>query len=114
MSVKNILIVDDDDAFRLFLKELLNKSNYHIQVASDGVGAIQLMIDNDFDLIISDYRMKPLGGAYWIRFLKRFCENTNVVIISGFLEQEDDIPYPVFYKPIDTQALLKCIDDLNT
>lgn len=98
---KTLLIVEDEDAIRLTLKEFMLRKGYNVLVASDGVGAIRQLLDNEVDLIISDYRMPSLGGDYWIRFLQKYCANQKVVITSGFLSPEIPIPFPVIYKPFD-------------
>ena len=103
MSV--ILVVEDEDSIRLTLRDYLRKKGHEVLVASDGVGAIKLILDHPVDLIVTDYRMDILGGDYWIRFLKQFCPDKKVVITSGFLQPEFPIPYPVVYKPYDYSDL---------
>lgn len=104
-----ILIVEDEDAIRLTLRDYLKKKGYEVLVASDGVGAIKHMLDNNVDLIVSDYRMNVLGGDYWIKFLHTFCSNKKVFITSGFLRPDFTIPFPVLYKPFDYGKLAEMI-----
>ena len=115
MSGQTILVVDDDDAIRLSLREFLSDRGLRVLVASDGVGAIQHLIDNDVSIIISDYRMKHLGGDSWIRFLTKFCPDIPVYIISGFLPDDVDVPYPILSKPFDYGELARrVVEDLGT
>ncbi len=100
-----ILVVEDEDAIRLTLRDYLKKKGYEVYVASDGVGAIKQILDNDFQIIISDYRMDVLGGDYWIKFLQRFCADKHVIITSGFLKPDFHIPFEVIYKPFDYSDL---------
>jgi len=102
---KTILIVEDEDAIRLTLRDYLRKRGYEVLVASDGVGAIKQLLDHKVDFIITDYRMEVLGGDYWIKFLQKFVIGIPVVITSGFLRPEFDIPYNVIYKPYDYSDL---------
>ena len=74
-------------------------------VASDGVGAIKLLLDYNVDIILTDYRMDILGGDYWIKFLRKYCPEKQVIITSGFLRPDFDIPYEVVYKPFDYSEL---------
>ncbi|WP_319558775.1 response regulator [Marispirochaeta sp.] len=104
-----ILIVEDEDAIRLTLRDYLKKKGYEVLVASDGVGAIKHMLDNQVDLIVSDYRMNVLGGDYWIKFLHTFCSNKKVFITSGFLRPDFSIPFPVLYKPFDYGKLAEMV-----
>jgi DNA-binding NtrC family response regulator len=100
-----VLLVEDEDSIRLSLRDFLKRKGYRVSAASDGVGAIQILLDSEIDIIVTDYRMDLLGGDYWIRFLKRFCPNMDVVITSGFLKPDFQIPYRVLLKPFDYAEL---------
>lgn len=111
----SVLIVEDEDAIRLTLREFLTRKGYEVFVASDGVGAIRQLLDHKIEVVISDYRMPSLGGDYWIRFLEKYCGDQKIVITSGFLSPEVPIPFPVVYKPFDYSSLEKMIsEDLIT
>ena len=101
----SLLVVEDEDDIRLTLRDYLVGCGFKVVVASDGVGAIRQMLDNEIEIVITDYRMDLLGGDYWIRFLKHFCSDKKVIITSGFLKPEIAIPYPVLYKPFDYAEL---------
>ena len=111
MARQEVLVVDDDDGVRLSLRDYLVARGHQVFVASDGVGAIQHLIDSDISVIVTDYRMDLLGGDYWVRFLKRFCGGTPVYIISGFLPAEMEVPFPVLTKPFDYEELEKRISE---
>ena len=100
-----ILIVEDEDAIRLTLRDYLERNGHNVLVASDGVGAIKQLLDHRVDLIVTDYRMDVLGGDYWVKFLTKYCSNTTVIITSGFLRPEISIPFEVIYKPFDYAEL---------
>ena len=100
-----VLIVEDEDAIRLTLRDYLKKKGWNVLVASDGVGAIKILLDNEVDVIITDYRMSVLGGDYWIKFLHTFLSDKKIIITSGFLNPEFDIPFKILYKPFDYSEL---------
>ena len=100
-----VIVVDDDDDIRLSLRDFLKTRGYRVEVASDGVGAIRLLIDNEVSAIVTDYRMELLGGNYWIRFLQRFVPEVPVFVISGFLDPDFKVPFPTFSKPFDYELL---------
>jgi len=104
-----VLIVEDEDSIRLTLRDYLKSKGYTVIVASDGVGAIKQLLDNEVTVIVSDYRMDTLGGDYWIRFLKEYCRDKHVIITSGFLKPEFPIPFQVLYKPFDYSELEKLV-----
>jgi CheY-like chemotaxis protein len=106
-----LLLVDDEDAIRLTLRDYLERKGYNVLVASDGVGAIKHLLDGEIDMIVTDYRMDVFGGDYWIRFLHKFCPGLKVIVTSGFLRPEFQIPFPVMYKPFDYPELEQAIRD---
>jgi len=103
---KAILVVEDEDAIRLTLRDYLIRKGYKVFVASDGVGAIKQLLDNEeIQVIVTDYRMDILGGDYWVKFLDHYCSDKDIFITSGFLRPEFPIPFKVFYKPYDYSDL---------
>ncbi len=113
MSSKGlILVVEDEDSIRLSLRDYLIRRGYEVLVASDGVGAIKQLLDYDVDIIVSDYRMEILGGDYWIRFLKKYCAGLRIIVTSGFLRPDFDVPFEVVYKPFDYEELANRISVL--
>lgn len=107
-----ILVVEDEDAIRLTLRDYLRRKGYEVLVASDGVGAIKQLLDHNVDLIVTDYRMDILGGDYWIKFLRKYCPDNHVIITSGFLKPEFEIPYEVINKPFDYSDLERRIREI--
>jgi len=104
-----VLLVEDEDAIRLTLRDYLQRMGYTVFVASDGVGAIKQILDNEIAVVITDFRMKNLGGDYWIRFLERYCKEKIIFVTSGFLRPEFPIPFEVLYKPFDYGELEELI-----
>ncbi len=105
-----ILIVEDEDGIRLSLRDYLRLKGYEVFVASDGVGAIKILLDTDIDTILTDYRMDVFGGDYWIRFLDRFCRDKRIIISSGFVRPEFNIPFDVIQKPFEYADILRLIE----
>ena len=104
-----VLVVEDEDSVRLSLKRFLERRGHRVLLASDGLGAIKLLLDDDADVVVSDYRMEVLGGDYWVRFLKRFCADKKVIIATGFLNPDMAVDFPVLYKPFEYTELERLI-----
>lgn len=56
-----LLVVEDNVEMSEFLQEIL-REEYQCKVAFDGIGALQLVQKESFDLIISDVMMPQMGG----------------------------------------------------
>ena len=107
-----ILVVEDEDTIRLGLRDYLVKAGYTAYVASDGAGAIEQLLDHKIDFIVSDYRMNPLGGHYWVRFLDRYCSDKKIIFTSAYLDPEVDHPFPVITKPFRFKDIAETIESM--
>ena len=82
--VKN-LIVEDEDAIRRVLKKVLSDEypKSIIDEAVDGVDAVAKIKSAAYNLVICDIKMPKKDGIEVLNFIKKFSEETNVIMISG-------------------------------
>ena len=90
---KNVLIVDDNENIRYFIKsnlKIIRNLNFH--EAENGLQALDIYKKNNIDLILLDIEMPVMNG---IQFLEAINENkkienkrSQVIIISGLLSDE--------------------------
>jgi CheY-like chemotaxis protein len=59
---QKILIVDDDLFIRELYEEIIQKSGYEVEVATDGVEAVDKIRNNTYSLILLDMNMPNLNG----------------------------------------------------
>ena len=59
---KKLLVVDDEDRIRRLLKMYLEKADYSIEEAENGQKALDMAIENDYDLILLDVMMPEMDG----------------------------------------------------
>lgn len=78
---KRILIVDDEEVIRKFLKIHLNKLGYEVTEAEDGEKAIEKIGGGKFDLIICDVMMPNKNGWEVIKEVKSNPELNEIPII---------------------------------
>ncbi len=66
---KRILVVDDEVKLAFLLKQsLLNLGpEYEIETANSALEALKIMEDNPCDLVITDFRMRGMGGLDLMR-----------------------------------------------
>lgn len=57
-----ILIADDEYEVRTLLKTLLSHAGYVVEAAEDGDVAVELFIQNEYDIILLDVRMPNMDG----------------------------------------------------
>ncbi len=80
----NILIVDDDRSMREFLEILLTKEGYEVSLADCGEKGCEILEMQQFDLVITDIRMKDINGIEVLKKAKQISSDTMVVMISAF------------------------------
>jgi DNA-binding NtrC family response regulator len=79
-----ILLVDDDRAFRVSTATLLKEEGYPVVEAADGQAAVEELKAGGFDLILMDLRMPGVDGVQLVEVLRRWGEDTPILMISGF------------------------------
>ncbi len=83
--MSKILIVEDEDAIRRVLKKVLSDEypKSTIDEAVDGVDAVAKIKAAAYNLVICDIKMPKKDGIEVLNFIKKFSEETNVIMISG-------------------------------
>ena len=81
---KRILLVDDDDAFRFVVTEMLADEGFSITQAEDGGEAIDKLQTEQFDLVLLDIFMPTVSGYGVMKFISEHSIKTNVVIVSAY------------------------------
>ena len=66
----NILVVDDDDPFRLVLKEILSSTRgYRVELCTSGGKALELLQHQKFDFVLLDYKMAGISGLNVLQWM---------------------------------------------
>lgn len=83
-----ILLAEDDAAMRRFLEITLERENFRVESAEDGLAAMKLAFAQRFDAVVADAVMPNLTGHDLCRMLRQNpdYQNTPLIILSG-LEQ---------------------------
>lgn len=78
---KSILIVDDDKMLASVIQLLLEEYGHTVSCCDNGVDAVNLSKEHDFDMILIDYNMPGLKGDSVCRLIRY---NRPDVYIMGF------------------------------
>jgi len=76
--MKRILVVDDDDHLREILSAVLSQRDRVVDTARDGIEAVGLLSQNQYDVILSDLRMPGLDGPALYEALRAMRHTTTV------------------------------------
>ena len=86
---RKILIVDDEEVIRKFLKIHLTKLGYEVMEAMDGEQAIERLGKDDFDLLICDILMPKKDGWEVIKEVKSNPKTKEMPVIVLTARNED-------------------------
>lgn len=88
-GIGTILLVEDEDAVRVFGARALRNKGYRVLEARSGEEALALLHQPDggqVDLIVSDVVMPQMDGPTLIEAVRQFRPDVKVIFISGYAE----------------------------
>ena len=83
-----VLVVEDEDAVRIFATEALKRQGYEVLQASDGLEALEIMEEEDYkiDIVVSDVKMPEMDGPTLFAEVRKTCPNLKFIFVSGYAD----------------------------
>ena len=88
--MKKILVVDDEVNIRNVIKEYAKFEGYEVEEAGNGMQAVEICKEKDFDIIIMDVMMPKLDGFSAIKEIRKN-KNIPVLMLSARGEEYDKL-----------------------
>ncbi len=116
MKKVTLLIVDDEENIRFLFKEELEEEGYEVDVASNGLDALEKIKNAVSDLVILDIKMPGMNGIQTLNEIKNMNKDLPVILCSAYGEFKQDFSswasdgYVV--KSADTKELKQTIKDI--
>ncbi|MDD3088986.1 MAG: response regulator [Candidatus Omnitrophica bacterium] len=117
-----ILVIDDNDEFRVVLKEFLEREGYEVYEASNGCEGIAVYRKEKPELVITDIVMPCKEGLETMIELKKEFPNVKVIAMSGggFEDPNDYLEGAkllggaarTFTKPFEMSAMMSAIKEI--
>jgi DNA-binding response OmpR family regulator len=85
-----VLIVDDEEMIRAVLREYVEFEGNEAFEAADGMEAVKLCKDNDYDLLLMDIMMPKLDGFSAVKEIKK-TKDIPVIMLSARSEEYDKL-----------------------
>lgn len=85
-----ILVVDDEALIRTVIKEYCTNNNYEVFEASSGKEALDLLLDNKYDLMILDIMMPETDGFTMLKELPKE-KRIPTIVLSARGEEYDKL-----------------------
>ena len=114
-----ILLADDDENVRAFVRRALNHAGHDVVEAEDGGLAWEIMLSENgqFDLLLSDIKMPVMDGIALAIEVAAAHPQLPIVLMTGFADQRerahglDQLIYDVIPKPFTMQTLMDKVTD---
>ena len=108
-----IIYADSDHITRGNVSEFLSKNNYEVKVAGNGEQALELILNNKVDLLITAIEMPIMDGYTLIKSLIEHGYNFPIIVKGDY--NPDGVKYELIYyllRPNETSELLKVVNRL--
>lgn len=117
--MKHVLIVDDEEKFRVSMHALL-RNHFHVLMAQDGKEAVHALSNEQIDLCLLDYRLPDIDGDSLLEIIRQYHSHIPVILLTGYPSRELEKkitrpPYNAGYflpKPPDPFFLQEIINEL--
>ncbi|HWI41369.1 MAG TPA: ATP-binding protein, partial [Verrucomicrobiae bacterium] len=111
-----VLVVEDEEGVREFVRSLLTAKGYDVTCAADGVEGLNRyrQPDGSFDLVVTDVVMPRMTGPEMAEAILRADPSARILYMSGYSAEILDMKgvpetVDVLYKPVPPKELLKKI-----
>ncbi len=86
-----ILIAEDDEPVRRFVKRALEMDGHEVEAEADGAAALERVAEEQgaFDLLLSDIRMPLMDGIALALSVGRDFPGLPILLMTGFADQRE-------------------------
>jgi len=112
-ATKNIIVIDDDICVLDSLKFILKKMDNNIIYFNNSKEAFNNILNNDYDIIITDIEMPNLSGIIMIEKLQKIKKLNKIIFMSSNIKEYKNIISKIealyLDKPISKDKILNLI-----
>ena len=115
-TTPKILVVDDEERFRLTLAKLLTVRGLDVTTLGSGQEALEALRRDPFDVIVLDVRMPGMNGIETLAEIKKINPLIEVIILTGHASVDAAVDimklggYDYLLKPCSMEELTDKID----
>jgi DNA-binding response OmpR family regulator len=89
--MEKILVVEDDPAHLLALKDNLEFAGYEVSTARSGRSALELLRQAEFDLVILDIMLPYIDGFEVCRRFRGWDDETPIIMLTAKVQEQDRV-----------------------
>jgi DNA-binding NtrC family response regulator len=83
-KIMRILVVDDEPGWLNVLEQALKEWGHEVAKAKNGFVAVEKVKNEDFDLILTDFKMKGKDGLSVLKEVKTISPDTEIILMTAF------------------------------
>jgi len=83
-----VLVVDDSETDLEIISIVCDALGCHVDLASDGLKALNLYNRRSYDLVLTDYVMEPMNGIYLVSRIREINPDAVCLIVTGFPDSD--------------------------
>lgn len=112
-----VLVLDDDEAIRLVTERLLAASGCAVEAAENGREALQILLRQDFDIVVVDLHMQEMDGITFIHEARNIWPWLGFIIMTGYADDAAVVHAAelgitrILHKPVLPAALKQHVTD---
>src|SRR5262245_34179779 len=114
LTLKNrkILVIDDEKLIRWSLNERLRREGYEVEEATDGATALKLIGQDDYDLLLLDFKLPDIDGLQVLKRVKERNPGQVVILMTAYSSIENAVEamrlgaYDYINKPFNMDELV--------
>ena len=116
MNPRSILLIDDNDHIRAFLRRILEEAGYFVMGAANGREGLRQFRHTPVDLVITDQLMPDSDGLEVTMTLRHESPHVKIIALTGGTGEPDLLKvakllgaHLTMKKPIEMTELLKAV-----
>ncbi|UCE17885.1 MAG: sigma-54-dependent Fis family transcriptional regulator [Gemmatimonadota bacterium] len=88
MAFKSVLVIDDEESMCDFLRIMLEREGFTVQMETDGRKAFEVVGGKRFDVVITDIRMPGTHGLEILQRVKEIDRTVPVIVMTAYGTKE--------------------------
>ncbi len=111
MGAKRIMVIDDEKIVGDMSKLSLEQEGYAVETFLSAEPALERLKEEEFDVVVTDLKMKGIDGMEVLRTVKKLYPKTKVIMITAFANLDAAIEalrgdvHDFFPKPVRIKEL---------
>jgi DNA-binding NtrC family response regulator len=107
----SVLVIDDERGIREMLRYELSQDGFDVEMAENGLAAVEAVKRRKFDLAITDLKMPGMDGVATVEALRSLDPKIEVIVATGYASVETAVAcmkrgaYDYIQKPFDLTEL---------